>query len=323
MNKTFLFITLLLPFLGYSQNYKVETLTGETYKSLSGAQLITENWDENTALALGLETSFKWYGKSFDFSAEDALIFYGLGLTEASEYEDSTSLSALGFFTFLKSRPEGSPLLFKMEGEVGDRIIKMEWVNAGLKNGDPDDFVNFQVWLFETDARVEIHIGPNTITGTNAFIGGASGPKIGLYRKNVKTNDNKVFKSWMLTGDPAHPSINTAGLQVSLNGVPDEGTVYIFNDADAAALPRLLVNNPIKVYPNPSKTLVHIELPGAKEIKGQLRVLDMQSRVISQFDIQNPQTLTLDISSWAAGVYSLHFEDVSGNVFTQKIVRLH
>lgn len=322
LNRIFLFVTILFPILVYGQNYTVETLTGEVYQPLTQGQLVTENWDENTTFFLDVAMSFDWYGKAFDFSKQDALLFYGLGLSELSEYQDSTSISALGFFAILQSRPEGSQLVFNIEGDEGDRIMKMEWVNAGFKNGDPDDFANFQVWFFESDARIEIHIGPNSVAGPNAFIAGAPGPKIGLYRKYVKKHDNKVFKSWILTGDPANPGVNTSSLQLSLDAVPDDGTVYIFTDAGATALPRLKDQNEIKVYPNPTQSLVHINLPESMDSKGQLRILDMRGRIVSQYDIQNPQTLTLDISSWKTGVYSLHFKDMSGSIFTQRIVKI-
>jgi hypothetical protein len=322
LKKAFLLIALVLPILGYSQNYTVKTIIGENYKPLTGAQLIAEDWTDQTSFSLSVETIFNWYDRSFDFLAQDALIFYGIGLTEASEFEDSTSISALGFFSFLQSRPEGSPLLFLMEGEVGDRIIKLEWANAGFRDGDEDDFVNFQVWLFEKDARVEVHIGPNSVIGPNAFIAGAAGPKIGLYRRNVKANDTKVFKSWLLTGDPANPTINTGGLQVSLGGIPDEGTIYVFEDANAASLPKLRVKNGLRTYPNPSRDVVNIELPESVSGESQLQVLDMQGREIFSQCIGNSRTMRVDISGWAPGVYSARLTSGAGNEAIQKIVKV-
>ncbi|MEZ4885048.1 MAG: T9SS type A sorting domain-containing protein [Chitinophagales bacterium] len=55
------------------------------------------------------------------------------------------------------------------EGEEGNRIFKIEWKNVGFFDsiGEGDDFVNFQVWLYESDNSIEIHFGASFITNTN------------------------------------------------------------------------------------------------------------------------------------------------------------
>jgi hypothetical protein len=61
-----------------------------------------------------------------------------------------------------------SPISYKMEGNAGSRILKIEWKNAGFVGeigelGTLNDYVNFQVWLFEGSNDVEMHYGPNMV----------------------------------------------------------------------------------------------------------------------------------------------------------------
>ena len=59
-----------------------------------------------------------------------------------------------------------------------------------------------------------------------------------------------------------------------------------------------MINNNVRIYPNPTNNLVNIEVGEISEIK----IYDTQSRLINSFVISD-HSRSLDISEWAAGMY--------------------
>ncbi|HLV45515.1 MAG TPA: hypothetical protein VKY32_00590, partial [Flavobacterium sp.] len=68
-------------------------------------------------------------------------------------------------FLMDKGYPESSqsPISYKIEGEEGSRILKLEMKNSGLIddiNGPlPFLYLNYQIWFYEEDSSIEYHYG--------------------------------------------------------------------------------------------------------------------------------------------------------------------
>lgn len=67
-----------------------------------------------------------------------------------------------------------SIISYRTTGEPGKRIFKVQYENMGLTSYD-DDFVNYQVWLYEDRGNIEFRFGPQNLEAPNeiSFGGGA------------------------------------------------------------------------------------------------------------------------------------------------------
>ena len=79
-----------------------------------------------------------------------------------------------------------------------------------------------------------------------------------------------------------------------------------------------MVSNPLtfKVSPNPFMDLVYVEVDSG-DLDMDLVVVDMYGKVVYQEKIdRQSHTLTLDSSSWAAGVYGVSIRTTAGTQST-------
>ncbi len=93
------------------------------------------------------------------------------------------------------------------------------------------------------------------------------------------------------------------GLLASYSGDFLHGPNSICSTLGLGDIENQIEAQPISVYPNPSSDLVNIALKGGDEIRG-LKLVDLKGRVLlSKSYIQNTETITLDISDLASGIY--------------------
>ncbi|MGD1844976.1 MAG: LamG-like jellyroll fold domain-containing protein [Salibacteraceae bacterium] len=115
---------------------------------------------------------------------------------------------------------------------------------------------------------------------------------------------------------------NTQTISVSIAGtyfvvVTDNngctGTDTIEVEFAPINVPELVNDLDVKVYPNPARDQVYIELP--EEVKGKvkLEVLDLRGRQVATYSLTpRRNALTLDLSGYATGMYLLRFTSDSG-----------
>lgn len=122
-----------------------------------------------------------------------------------------------------------SPVSYQIDGQPGSRILKLEYLNAGFWPATINDYISFQVWLFESSNVIEIHIGPGMVDPAVYQDDGWDGPFIGL--SNYET-DEFIY----IQGDPSDPEVyDLDDLTDGMNGTPTEGTVYRFVPDDYVA----------------------------------------------------------------------------------------
>lgn len=145
-----------------------------------------------------------------------------------------------------------SPLSYKISGTNGNHILKIEWKNVGFW-GIQNDYMNFQVWLYENTNSISFHYGSSSILNPDSF-DGENGPVIIFYPLVNLDTDSFVESGYLLTGSPMNPSVivvddNTSPPIIALNGMVPSGTIYTFTPDN------LSVNDSEKidfsVYPNP------------------------------------------------------------------------
>jgi hypothetical protein len=193
-----------------------------------------------------------------------------------------------------------SPISYKVSGISPDRICKIEFRNAGFHFGDPQDFVHLQIWLFEADDAIEVHLGPHHVSGPEAYetVDG-EGPVIGMFndldeKYAVLYGDNMQSLEF---GIPAFPF---AGL---LGDWPS-GQVYRFTPKlSPVQEPRGTIS--LKTWPNPCSNWLYISSNQALQ-ESQVRIFDTNGRLqlIQSLD----EKAQINVSSLPKGVYNLNVE---------------
>ena len=186
-------------------------------------------WNESSAFALDLGFDFKIGDNSYSSVNVKAggIQFVGFGQRELYVFTvpfGGYLLKDRGIETSI------SPIVYKVEGEEGSRIMKIQWKNAGFAqwftSSDPEDFVNFQIWLFESDNSVEIQFGPSqTDPGTYGHPEAMS--QTGPFPIFNYTSDSAL----QIYGNADNPSYNFAEFpfwaDLAIDGTPSNGTLYI------------------------------------------------------------------------------------------------
>jgi len=120
-----------------------------------------------------------------------------------------------------------SPISYTVEGTTGNRIEKIEFRNAGFYNGAATDSINFQIWLYENDYAIEVHVGSGNVTDVASDFD-FGGPVVGVVAMTM--NFDPIY-TLVLSGDAAAAVAGTWDGQndpPALNGTPVSGTVYRF-----------------------------------------------------------------------------------------------
>src|SRR5690606_5056078 len=163
MKKNIFLAALLAVSMGAAaQNFYTFTKSEATYEDLSDTVPMNtgEAWINQPYGPFESPFSLFIFGEalsSFGFSARDS----GSGNMEISVYFHA-------FHAFVMGRgfsdPATSPISYKIEGEEGSRILKLEVKNAGLlaefdysSSTSLSTYLNYQVWLYEEDSSIEYH----------------------------------------------------------------------------------------------------------------------------------------------------------------------
>ena len=193
-------------------------------------------------LSIGSNSSSKWYITGSGTIINDTM---------------NTSSSLLGFGLDLVDRsyfggaPNQSPIQFQTVGLAPNRISIVSFSNAGIYYGDSTDFINFQIWIYETGHIIEYHYG------ASQFSGMSSNPSIGIGNQTQGTN----IDYYLLDGLATSPSLvhvtNSANyVQVE---TPTDSMVYTFTPTTSPNHSSSNEKNNLRIYPNPCQSFIRIQ----------------------------------------------------------------
>ncbi len=224
-------VFLLFPYFSFGQDIPILFDTNmETYEVIDNPTSLNggEVWQRDSKYPIYFDFDFEIYGTVYNSVLVDA----GLGLTFSgfnarkvwvwgSEWGGGGQLLDQGTDESL------SPIDYEIVGDIGSRILKIQWTNAGIKGGDvddPDDFVDFQMWVCEGTDRIEVHYGTSQ-TSEYSF-GYNDGPGVRFF--NIE--DNWGICVW---GYPDMPSWDWVLFEgpvggCLLDGVPSQNMVFNF-----------------------------------------------------------------------------------------------
>ena len=281
--------------------------TQGTYSDLVDAISINNGqlWDDPDDFVIPIGFDFDLYDITLD------LLYFGIGsgglVSSIIDADFEAEYLILPFETDLIDRgaisgTSQSPISYKLEGTIGNRVFKIEWKNAGFYDegdelGTFNDYINFQLWLYEGTNDIEIHFGPNMITDPTINYFGETGAIIGL-------SDYNQDNSYLLTGNISNPTlVDTLDF---LNGTPLDGTVYKFskNSTTGIEFASTILASP-KVYPNPTNGVFTVEC-NKVEIR-TYQITDIIGNIVQQ-GILTERTATIDLSKNLSGVYLLKID---------------
>lgn len=205
-----------------------------------------------------------------------------------------------------------SPISYVVVGEAGNRIFKLEYKNVGFW-GDftMADYMDFQVWLYESDNSIEYRYGPNSINSPDISYDDETGPVVFFYPSfDIINSGSFIENGYYLKDDPVNPTVivaddNTPEPQNPIVGTIPEGTVYRFYPE------YLSVSNhtklAIKAYPNPTQNVINIQNPNEENYTVSL--YDILGNKL-KIEIHGNQ---IDLSSFATGTYFLKIRTHSAN----------
>ena len=222
-----------------------------------------------------------------------------------------------------------SPINYKVDGEDGNRILKIEWINAGfyeevVVDGTNNISVNFQLWIYEEDNAIEFHYGNSNIPDITYFIGAILFPfnrTVSVEGNFVDVQNQTIFLTdgHIIMGNPENPSLSrTTG---RLQSFPSEGTVYRLEKSGINSLNHL-PHASFDLYPNPSSGVLNLKFNLQHNTDIKLMVYDAYGRLCEQTIIEPHQEFKeLNFNHLNSGVYQVLLLDENGNTSSKKWIK--
>lgn len=286
-----------------SQGYTFSAST-EPFVPLEDATDLTEGQSWNTLLfKMPLDFGFEFYGEVFDTLYIRSYVHF--------DPADNYFINPYGV---LFADRGNSPVLYKIEGNVGARIIMIEWRNMGFwaedyLAGTLEDYVNVQMWLYEGTNNVMIKLGPNSVLNPDTSFYGETGPAIGVYHIK-QPSPEFMIESMSLDGNPSDPDVvyNDLQLNTFLNGTPADSMVYRFAYISGGINEHQFVT--LSAFPNPVKSMLTIDPGDVFNGNATMTVFSPVGKIISRSLFPDArQQIQLDVSRLPGGYYLLVISD--------------
>ena len=314
-----LFLTLTFNGFIFGQ-YNFNT-TMETYQDLSNPISLNNNdpWNNSSIFPVYFNFDFQVGSQIFtavNVMAGGGLSFPGQGNIQLRVYGHPDSGYLLEDRDQLNS---ASPISYEISGNTGEQILKIQWENAGFRewcaSSDTSDYANFQIWLYESNNKIEVHFG-DYLAGAGAY---------GQPDCNSETDGTQFILEFdtcnnalSLTGNANLPSYDyrnhciwQPGVHVS--GTPSSGIVYNLTLLETTI--NEIIETNIQIYPNPAASQLTI---GCNQLSiNKIEITDLTCKTIKTIT-QN--TNTIDITDLSKGIYfiNLFLDDMT---VTRKFVK--
>ncbi len=290
------------------------------YSDLSGAISLNgnSNWDD-PEYKIFIGFPFKLYDKTLD----TIYIGYGVGGLLSDLYTMNTDAKYIiaPFEADLIDRGiisgvSTSPISYKVEGSAGNRILKIEYKNAGFymeydSLGTTNDYVNFQAWLYEGSNKIEFHYGASQLAHPNIDYEGESGAVIGI-------TDIDITNSYLLTGPVANPTTTGSGFTIS--GTPADSTVYTFIWSPVGIKNTKKEENISEVFPNPISNFGTITLSHLSSKYVTVNIYNISGRLINTIKDIETKNIKIEKGELNSGLYFYQILDNNNTISTGKFV---
>lgn len=213
-----------------------------------------------------------------------------------------------------------SPLSYKIEGESGNQILKIEWNNVGfIEDETQNDYMNFQIWLYEGTNIIEYRYGPNSIQNPDASFEGESGPVVELF-PSINGNGNFNSPWYALINDPSDPTVlevfaddQTPETENLLIGAIPDGIVYQFTPSTLST--ENYKENTVSFYPNPVENEIHIS--STDNASYNFSIYNSLGQLVKE-NIDSSENV--DVSDLSSGIYFMKIKTANATV-TKKFIK--
>jgi hypothetical protein len=325
MKKNLLLVKLLLCSIILNAQDYTFSLSNSTYSELSNPIVLTdpnEPWDD-PELFIPFNFPFTFFGNTVNgfYTA------FGLGselYTTNNELEDNSPLLT-PLLTDIIDRGflEGtsvSSISYEVTGNSGNRILKLQWKNVGLyddltENSISTDFLNYQVWFYETSNVIEMHYGECFISNLDFYL-----LNVALIKK-VGLQSFLIEDIHYLTGLANNPNFVVSSdfetfMDNTIIGLPSANTVYVFSPISSPLnMESTDLLSHIQVYPNPSSD--NITIVSDFEIE-KIVIRDIMGKVIMT---NNGNQKIVSLKLLPSGNYSVEVQTMHG-LEIKKIVKI-
>jgi len=281
-------------------NSAVWDVTVSGYYSLSMLGLIN-----NFNLFGDINYDMRIYGGAIQFyNTSSQQIYYINGLNFVSP--DYMRDKGYGTGTSL------SPISYQVSGSAPNRILKVQWKNAGHV-AFASDAMNVQFWIYETSNNIEFHYGSSTITN-------ASSTQLSIGLGHTYYANSNVVEDDFLQNSPSNPVLVSPSGSAFL-GIPANGAVYRFsrNNVGIDELANPLAA--IQITPNPSdgNFFIHTDKINPSSSALVVKVTSILGETVLEKSLNTEAANQLDLTNQKAGVYFVKIYNET-NSFNQRIV---
>lgn len=341
-----IWITFLGCFISFlsinAQDYTLNILN-EPYEDLTDTTSINNGlvWDDPVAnIPLGFD--FVYQNEIVDtvYLSGELEVFSGtLFFKNPATFDTLTDIMPALNFTIIDLIDRGlsletgtgsslSPISYKVEGDAGSQIFKIEWKNCGTWGDiDADDesteYFNIQVWMYEGSNNIEIRYGERSIIQPFLSYEGLPGDFVFLGPYPDLWSDSYPGLDTIQALVIAGPSASLEAELLSINIIDyitligdlflandvEEGLVYQLSttplDTMNTSLSSLMTPTIVKAYPNPTQNT--FALQGIRnETIMQLNIYDNTGKMLNS--AKNHQNHLIDISNLNTGVYFVEIQ---------------
>lgn len=278
-----------------AQPYTLQTTTAPYVELSEPDFVIPDDSDYWANLLLKQNVMVKAFGQSYDMN-EGAYVVLESGYLYL--INQARSFTFYAFKSELEPRRgagQTSEFSFKLDGNPGSKILKMQWKNMGLVSGTADEYANFQVWLYE-NGQLEVRFGAMNVNADSYEDGG---PIIGVLEMTPEFST--IFDEAYLTGSAAMPMLTYAPIDI-LDGTPDSATVYTFATATNSVRDRRSVTGGNSNIVLGHGRILDIDVPTAST---HLQVFDILGREVSRIEAGQGKA-TVRSGDLLDGTYLVH-----------------
>ena len=288
-------------------NYYFEQFTS-TYNNLEDPISLSNNiiWDDPEYL-LQLDFDFNLLGNSLtqlNFGPGVGGNLYNGDMSYAL-FPISADIADRAFNIYLDNEDELgglSPISYKVIGEEGSHILKIEWNNVGFYEDESNNYyMNFQLWLYEGSDMIEVHYGPSDVPD-NFFTLEENACGFFAVDFNTETGSGFILEEVNENYDFGFNYLDENWEPNSFESVPENGTVFRFYPEYAVEIEELVTV--INTYPNPVKEILFIE--NSKQTYITYQIMSLDGRILGEGNSYDSK-VQIDMTKLNSGVYLLSF----------------
>lgn len=310
----------LLPLAGAQAqtagSYQLAATAGTFTPLVGGTAVPAILRDDAVSSSLPIGFTFQFGGVSYNSfqASSNGLLGFGGGLSDVGSSLSNTltssdltgpSLPALApFWTDLSGSPgTGATAQYSLSGTVPNQVLTMEWLNYKDLNGDVEQYISFQVKLYETTNRIEY-----------CYRKGAPG-EAGDATIGLKSTDGSYLS---LSSSGAAPTASSTTSYNRLNR-PAKGQVYAFAPlaTPLATIPGIAAAE-VTIFSNPTRASFTVLIPAvAGSTSVQADLFNTLGQVVHRQAARLPAAgarLQVATAGLTAGVYTLRLRAGSSSV---------